>query len=397
MKFNKLFTASLLAALAVSAYACGGDDDETCVNGTYDTCKTDTVARVCQSNQWIEIDCANSGKVCDNGKTNKCVEASGNGGNGDGGNGNGNGGNGDGGNGDGGNSGDGNCAGKLTTGGNVGDACDKSCYKQTCINGGSNALVCWDDQVTQWNCSTCQDAGYDSSKPLQVKCDKAGGGSSSADLPDDVKAAQAAGACTKAMCSSNGNAYFCDKEEGTYYFDAGKGTCSASAACVVCDNGYAGCGITCNGGGGGNNADLPDDVKAAQAAGACTKAMCSSNGNAYFCDKEEGTYYFDAGKGTCSASAACVVCDNGYAGCGITCNGGSSNTCDGEDYTGTCAADSKTAVVCVGGKTKNYTCFNDICETRDDGTIYCPKDQQSIDNEAARRASSHSRLPSEFG
>ena len=149
---------------------------------------------------------------------------------------------------------------------------------------------------------------------------------------------------------------------------------------MVCENGFAGCGITCNGGGG---TELPEDVLAEQEKGACTKAICSTvDKNAYFCDKTKGTFYFDASKGTCDAENTCMVCENGFAGCGITC----SDTCDGEDYTGTCAEDKKTAVVCVKGETKNHTCFKDICETRTDGTIYCPKDQKAIDNETARRA-----------
>ena len=296
MKLNKLFTASLLAALAMGAYACGGDDDDSCTNGEYKACSDSTHAVVCQNNKWVTIDCGKSSKVCSN-DTHKCVEQGG------------------GGNGGGGNGGDASsavntfcesvascssesgakeecletfkelsgskkcasqvnalfeCAAKISdcqakvmavmgmddtcatqlaavescdeggNGGNVGDPCDRSTYKQSCINNGANALVCWDDVVTQWTCAnTCQDAGYDSSKPLQVKCDKG--------------------------------------------------------------------------------------------------------------------------------------------------NGGNTGTCTDDDYVGTCADDHKTAVVCVKGEVKNYTCFSDICETRTDGTIYCPKDQKAVDNEAIRR------------
>ena len=59
--------------------------------------------------------------------------------------------------------------------------------------------------------------------------------------------------------------------------------------------------------------------------------------------------------------------------------------CTDDDYVGTCADDHKTAVVCVKGEVKNYTCFNEICETRTDGTIYCPKDQAAVNNEEKRR------------
>ena len=65
------------------------------------------------------------------------------------------------------------CKNYVEEGGNVGDACDRNVYKHTCINGGANALVCWDNVVTKWDCAGgCQDAGYDPAKPLQVNCKK---------------------------------------------------------------------------------------------------------------------------------------------------------------------------------------------------------------------------------
>lgn len=121
------------------------------------------------------------------------------------------------------------------------------------------------------------------------------------ELPDDVS-----GTCTQAKCSSDGNAYFCDKTTGEYYFDPMNGACSADKPCTVCSNGYGGCGITC----------LPSDIQ-----GTCTQAKCSTvDGNAYFCNKTTGEYYFDATHGKCTTAKPCQVCSNGYAGCGITCN-----------------------------------------------------------------------------
>ena len=53
----------------------------------------------------------------------------------------------------------------------VGSACDKSTFQQVCINGGANALVCWNDVVTKWNCAN-NDCKANAEKPLQVICAK---------------------------------------------------------------------------------------------------------------------------------------------------------------------------------------------------------------------------------
>lgn len=53
----------------------------------------------------------------------------------------------------------------------VGDPCDKSTFQQVCINGGANALVCWDNVVKQWNCAN-NDCKANAEKPLQVVCAK---------------------------------------------------------------------------------------------------------------------------------------------------------------------------------------------------------------------------------
>ena len=53
----------------------------------------------------------------------------------------------------------------------VGSPCDKSTFQQVCINGGANALVCWDDVVKQWNCAN-NDCKANADKPLQVICAK---------------------------------------------------------------------------------------------------------------------------------------------------------------------------------------------------------------------------------
>ena len=132
------------------------------------------------------------------------------------------------------------------------------------------------------------------------------------EIPADVKAQEP---CTGAVCGSDGNVYFCDKEAKTFYLDPSKGVCTSDKKCTVCSNGYGGCGITCNDNPG--TTEIPADVKAQEP---CTGAVCGSDGNVYFCDKEAKTFYLDSSKGVCTSDKKCTVCSNGYGGCGITCN-----------------------------------------------------------------------------
>ena len=126
----------------------------------------------------------------------------------------------------------------LKEGGNVGDACYRNTYKQTCINGGANALVCWDDKVTQWDCAGgCQDAGYDPAKPLQVNCPK---GASSGCTGDMVSTGGTAGesccdaATYQVSCiNSNANALICSN--GTVkQWDCANSQCSVADNKVTC-------------------------------------------------------------------------------------------------------------------------------------------------------------------
>ena len=158
--------------------------------------------------------------------------------------------------------------------------------------------------------------------------------------------------------------------------------CNASGVPVSCVSGKwvtgsaCGTGTTCKNGTCETvvvPSEIPADVKAQEP---CTGAVCGSDGNVYFCDKEAKTFYLDSSKGVCTSDKKCTVCSNGYGGCGITCNdsGNTGETCTEENKHGTCAADNATAKVCINGKYQTWTCAGNVCGTNEDGTINCPKE-----------------------
>lgn len=159
--------------------------------------------------------------------------------------------------------------------------------------------------------------------------------------------------------------------------------CNASGVPVSCVSGKwvtgsaCGTGTTCKNGTCETvvvPSEIPADVKAQEP---CTgHAVCGSDGNVYFCDKEAKTFYLDPSKGVCTSDKKCTVCSNGYGGCGITCNdsGNTGETCTEENKHGTCAADNATAKVCINGKYQTWTCAGNVCGTNEDGTINCPKE-----------------------
>ena len=158
--------------------------------------------------------------------------------------------------------------------------------------------------------------------------------------------------------------------------------CNASGVPVSCVSGKWVTGSACASGTTCKNgtcetvvvpSEIPADVKAQEP---CTGAVCGSDGNVYFCDKEAKTFYLDPSKGVCTSDKKCTVCSNGYGGCGITCNdsGNTGETCTEENKHGTCAADNATAKVCINGKYQTWTCAGNVCGTNEDGTINCPKE-----------------------
>ena len=103
------------------------------------------------------------------------------------------------------------CDNPVTTGGNVGDCCDKNTYQQTCTNSNANALVCWDGKVTQWTCAN-NNCAPNTEKPLQVTCEK---GSTQTTCDNPVTTGGSEGDCCdrntyqQSCINSNANALVC--------------------------------------------------------------------------------------------------------------------------------------------------------------------------------------------
>lgn len=177
---------------------------------------------------------------------------------------------------------------EVTTGGTVGQCCNRDTYQQTCINSGANALVCWDGAVTQWTCAN-NECSANESKPLQVVCskDSSSGGETCDSATDTTK-----------TCTDANTVKYCYK--GKWYTKT------------------------------------------------CTTCMTNADNTYYCCNGENDK---------CTGSST-------------------TETCTTEDEgKGTCAEGGATARVCKSGVMKDWTCYNNICNTKEDGTIYCPKDE----------------------
>jgi len=342
MKRTKKFLFPLLACALLTGYACvGSDDNDDCTNATIQ-CKDANTLQICVSGAWMISPCPSEKPVCDadqkkcvkaptqctNG-TKQCKDA---------------------------NtlqicvdgawqdsacSGDmpvcdlGRCVAKETECTDGTSQCKDASTLQICEKGtwqdspcSSDMPVCDLDRCVakETECTdgtnqckdtstlqicekgTWQDSPCSSDKPV---CSSGTCIADGSDLPADVPTSCVRGS-SPAVCSAiTGNVYFCG-DTGTYYTNAA-GTCTTDKKCIVCDNGFGGCGINCGG-------DLPADVPTSCVRGT-DPAVCSEiTGNAYFCG-DEGIYYTNA-TGTCTADKKCIVCDNGFGGCGITCEGG---------------------------------------------------------------------------
>lgn len=116
----------------------------------------------------------------------------------------------------------------------VGSPCDKSTFQQVCINGGANALVCWDDVVKQWNCAN-NDCKANTEKPLQVICAK-GDTQPTTCTGEKVTTGGEEGACCDAATyqvsciNENANALICAKGA------VKKWTCKDNICSVGSDN-----------------------------------------------------------------------------------------------------------------------------------------------------------------
>ena len=206
----------------------------------------------------------------------------------------------------------------------VGSPCDKSTFQQVCINGGANALVCWDDVVKQWNCAN-NDCKANADKPLQVICAK-GDTQPTTCTGEKVTTGGEEGACCDAATyqvsciNDNANALICAKGA------VKKWTCKDNICSVGSDNK-----VKCdnpNGTGGGSGTGDTDNLEDCTAtSNAKCKVACNDdksvgyywNGNKSEVGKREcpnkdciieGTSVKCAGAATCDQKPVCNEAGN---------------------------------------------------------------------------------------
>lgn len=196
----------------------------------------------------------------------------------------------------------------------VGSPCDKSTFQQVCINGGANALVCWDDVVKQWNCAN-NDCKANADQPLQVICAK-GDTQPTTCTGEKVTTGGEEGACCDAATyqvsciNDNANALICAKGA------VKKWTCKDNICSVGSDNK-----VKCdnpNGTGGGSGTGDTDNLEDCTAtSNAKCKVACND-------DKSVGYYWngnkSEVGKRECP-NKDCII-----EGTSVKCAGAS--TCD---------------------------------------------------------------------
>ena len=265
-----------------------------CTNGTKQ-CKNNTTIQTCENEAWVDSTCPAATPVCNN---NQCMSAE---------------------------------EAKCTNGAKQ---CLNSTTAQTCTN------EAWVDKACTGATPVCKDGD----------CVAGSGG-----LPADVPSSCIKGT-SPAVCSTiTGNAYFCGD---TGYYLSAAGTCTADKKCIVCPDGFGGCGITCSGTG-----ELPADVPSSCVKGT-SPAVCSTiTGNAYFCGD---TGYYLSAAGTCTADKKCIVCPDGFGGCGITCK----DPADNCPTTAGAACTTNCTNICTGNK--GYYCASGSTrETACPGTTNC--------------------------
>ena len=184
----------------------------------------------------------------------------------------------------------------------VGSPCDKSTFQQVCINGGANALVCWDDVVKQWNCAN-NDCKANADKPLQVICAK-GGTQPTTCTGEKVTTGGAVGTC-------------CDKD--TY-----QQTCiDGNAHALVCWDG-------------------------AVTQWNCANNQCSAN--------TEKPLQVVCAKGESKPTETTCTGEK------VTTGGAVGTCCDKDTYQQTCTDGNAHALVCWDGAVKQWNCANNDCK-----------------------------------
>ena len=252
----------------------------------------------------------------------------------------------------------------LAEGGEIGDACSASVYKQTCINGGANALVCWNGQVAQWDCSSCENAGYNPEKPLQVSCKKpeasncvTTGGTPGVDCCN-VSDYQVS--CT----SGNAHALLCSKGM-VKQWDCANNECSVSENQVTCPKPAPNCVAT-----GGNPGDCCDESLYQNT---CTNA----NANALVC-RSGKIKEWTCADNHCAVNGNEVDCPKTSALEGCVTTGGQAGVdcCDKGNYVVSCINQNANALICAQGMVKEWTCADSICSVTDN-KVYCPSETSS--------------------
>ena len=184
----------------------------------------------------------------------------------------------------------------------VGSPCDKSTFQQVCINGGANALVCWDDVVKQWNCAN-NDCKANADKPLQVICAK-GDTQPTTCTGEKVTTGGAVGTC-------------CDKD--TY-----QQTCiDGNAHALVCWDG-------------------------AVTQWNCANNQCSAN--------TEKPLQVVCAKGESKPTETTCTGEK------VTTGGAVGTCCDKDTYQQTCTDGNAHALVCWDGAVKQWNCANNDCK-----------------------------------
>ena len=206
----------------------------------------------------------------------------------------------------------------------VGSPCDKSTFQQVCINGGANALVCWDDVVKQWNCAN-NDCKANADKPLQVICAK-GDTQPTTCTGEKVQTGGEEGACCDAATyqvsciNENANALICAKGA------VKKWTCKDNICSVGSDNKVK-CDNPHGTGGGSGTSDTDNLEDCTATSNAKCKVACNDdksvgyywNGNKSEVGKREcpnkdciieGTSVKCAGAATCDQKPVCNEAGN---------------------------------------------------------------------------------------
>ncbi|MBQ8036651.1 MAG: hypothetical protein IJ268_06625 [Proteobacteria bacterium] len=247
--------------------------------------------------------------------------------------------------------------GMCNSNGEVGTACDRSTYKQTCINNGANALVCWDDVVTKWDCSGgCLDAGYDPAKPLQVNCWRSlpCGVDPSNTFPNPKGDSTVAGASCDAStyygaCSDDfTKRYYCDKASGQVV----EKDCASGCDPASLGNNSSKCKSGVNDG--GNESDVPDCAPGGTVY--CKKACKAGGSEGYYYSKGE-VHIVTCANNDCTTASGKVECASDT----IAEGGNEGDACNRQTYKQTCINGGANALVCWDDVVTKWTCANSEC------------------------------------